>query len=428
MIEVQHLTKRYGPLTAVDDVSFRVERGEILGFLGPNGAGKTTTMRVLTGYMPPTEGKAIVAGYDVLEQPIEAKRRTGYLPETPPLYPDMTVARLPDVLRADQGRAARPSARRASTTVMERTRIADMAKRHCGKLSKGLPAARRPRAGAAAQPRRADPRRADRGPRPEADHRDAPADQGARRRPHGHPEHAHPARGQPDLPARRHHQQGPRGGGRHARQPDVAAARIGDDVRAGGRDGRRRRRPRSQAMPGRDAAWRRRDTRGAVTGFEVDSETGRDVRRELAAPIVSRGWGLLELRPMRMSLEEIFLHLTTEDAGGARQPRRRRRMSNILAIAHKELKGYFASPIAYVVIGFSALLFGWFFFNLLSTSIARSMQAGSGLQAAAGGQRQRAADPPALPERQRDPAVRAAADHDADLLPRRSARARSSCC
>jgi ABC-2 type transport system ATP-binding protein len=91
VIEVQHLTKRYGPVTAVDDVSFKAERGEILGFLGPNGAGKTTTMRVLTGYIPATDGKALVAGYDVLEQPIEAKRRTGYLPETPPLYPDMTV-------------------------------------------------------------------------------------------------------------------------------------------------------------------------------------------------------------------------------------------------------------------------------------------------------------------------------------------------
>ena len=91
MIEVQHLTKRYGRVTAVEDVSFRVERGEILGFLGPNGAGKTTTMRILTGYMPATEGKAMVAGFDVFDQPIEAKRRTGYLPETPPLYPDMTV-------------------------------------------------------------------------------------------------------------------------------------------------------------------------------------------------------------------------------------------------------------------------------------------------------------------------------------------------
>ena len=91
MIEVQHLTKRYGRVTAVDDVSFRVEPGEILGFLGPNGAGKTTTMRILTGYMPASEGRATVAGYDVFTHPIEAKARTGYLPETPPLYPDMTV-------------------------------------------------------------------------------------------------------------------------------------------------------------------------------------------------------------------------------------------------------------------------------------------------------------------------------------------------
>ena len=109
MIEVQHLTKRYGRVTAVDDVSFRVERGEILGFLGPNGAGKTTTMRILTGYMPPTEGQAMVGGFNVQEKPIEAKRRTGYLPETPPLYPDMTVrdyldfcARIKGVPRAER--------------------------------------------------------------------------------------------------------------------------------------------------------------------------------------------------------------------------------------------------------------------------------------------------------------------------------------
>ena len=114
MIEVQHLTKRYGRVTAVDDVSFTVERGEILGFLGPNGAGKTTTMRILTGYMPATEGKAIVAGFDVFDQPIEAKRRTGYLPETPPLYPDMTRARVPDVRREDQRRAAERARRSAS--------------------------------------------------------------------------------------------------------------------------------------------------------------------------------------------------------------------------------------------------------------------------------------------------------------------------
>jgi len=91
MIEVQHLTKRYGSVTAIDDISFRVEKGEILGFLGPNGAGKTTTMRIITGFMPPTKGTVKVANYDVFEKPIEVKRRIGYLPEIPPLYSDMTT-------------------------------------------------------------------------------------------------------------------------------------------------------------------------------------------------------------------------------------------------------------------------------------------------------------------------------------------------
>ena len=91
MIEVENLTKRYGPTLAVSDVSFNVQKGEVLGFLGPNGAGKTTTMRVITGFLQPTLGKVRVAGFDVVEDPLEAKRRTGYLPETPPVYPDMTV-------------------------------------------------------------------------------------------------------------------------------------------------------------------------------------------------------------------------------------------------------------------------------------------------------------------------------------------------
>ncbi len=118
-------------------MSFRVERGEILGFLGPNGAGKTTTMRILTGYMPATEGKAIVAGYDVFDQPVEAKRRTGYLPETPPLYPDMTVLRLPDLRRRRSRACRRLNASSASSTSWSSTRIADMAGRLCGRLSKG---------------------------------------------------------------------------------------------------------------------------------------------------------------------------------------------------------------------------------------------------------------------------------------------------
>src|SRR5207247_10114842 len=91
MIEVENPTKLYGRTTAVDGISFRVQKGEILGFLGPNGAGKTTTMRILTCYLPPTEGTARVAGHDVFEEPLEVKRRVGYIPESPPLYPDMDV-------------------------------------------------------------------------------------------------------------------------------------------------------------------------------------------------------------------------------------------------------------------------------------------------------------------------------------------------
>jgi ABC-2 type transport system ATP-binding protein len=91
MIEVQNLTKRYGEITAVNNLSFEVKKGEVLGFLGPNGAGKTTTMRILTGFLPATSGIVKVAGYDIMQQPMEVKRRIGYLPENPPLYTDMTV-------------------------------------------------------------------------------------------------------------------------------------------------------------------------------------------------------------------------------------------------------------------------------------------------------------------------------------------------
>jgi ABC-2 type transport system ATP-binding protein len=91
MIDVQQITKRYGQHTAIDRVTFSVAKGEVLAFLGPNGAGKTTTMRILTGFMPPTEGRATVAGYDCLDQSMEVKRRIGYLPETPPVYQELTV-------------------------------------------------------------------------------------------------------------------------------------------------------------------------------------------------------------------------------------------------------------------------------------------------------------------------------------------------
>src|SRR4030042_2725837 len=92
MIRVEGLTKDYGLRRAINGLTFDAAQGEILGFLGPNGAGKTTTMRILTGFMPPTSGKAEVAGFDVVDQSLEVRRRVGYMPETVPLYPDMTVS------------------------------------------------------------------------------------------------------------------------------------------------------------------------------------------------------------------------------------------------------------------------------------------------------------------------------------------------
>jgi ABC-2 type transport system ATP-binding protein len=103
LIEIEHLTKHFGPFIAVDDVSFNVSKGEVLGFLGPNGAGKSTTMKMVTGFLTPTAGKVRVAGFDVVEEPLEAKRSMGYLPEGAPAYPDMTPATFLDFVAEIRG-------------------------------------------------------------------------------------------------------------------------------------------------------------------------------------------------------------------------------------------------------------------------------------------------------------------------------------
>ena len=136
MIEVEHLTKVYSNRKVVDDISFQVNKGEILGFLGPNGAGKTTTMRILTCYMPATDGTARVAGHDVFEESLEVRKRIGYLPENPPLYYEMTVESYLHFVARIKGT---PSASRRSTVneAMEKCSIADVRDRIIGKLSKG---------------------------------------------------------------------------------------------------------------------------------------------------------------------------------------------------------------------------------------------------------------------------------------------------
>ena len=137
MIEVDRVTKRYGNLKAVDEVSFQVEKGEILGFLGPNGAGKTTTMRILTCFLPATEGTARVAGYDVFENAMEVKRRIGYLPEHPPLYDEMTVDSYLNFVARIKGVAPEDRNRRLQE-VKETVRIEGYGKKLIKHLSKGF--------------------------------------------------------------------------------------------------------------------------------------------------------------------------------------------------------------------------------------------------------------------------------------------------
>ena len=310
MIEVQHLTKRYGRVTAVEDISFRVERGEILGFLGPNGAGKTTTMRVLTGYMPATEGKAIVAGFDVFEQPVEAKRRTGYLPETPPLYPDMTVVEYLDFVAKIKGLPGSERRQRVAAA-MDRTRITDVRDRLCSKLSKGY----RQRVGLAQAILHnpdvliLDEPTAGLDPKQIIETRELikelAGDHTIILSTHILPEVSQTC--QRVVIINKGHVVA-------VDTPDNLTARLrGSEtmyvqVETDGGDAARALRTVSGVTRVAES-----DRRDGLVGYEIESEKGHDIRRDLARAIVTNGWGLLELRPMRLSLEEIFLSLTTEE-------------------------------------------------------------------------------------------------------------------
>jgi len=137
VISVTHLSKKYGSFTAVDDLSFDVREGEVLGFLGPNGAGKTTTMRMITGFLPPSHGRVRVGGFDLYDHPVQAKQRLGYLPENPPVYPEMTVRRY---LRFVAELKDVPSSRLgiAVGLAIERARLGEVADKRIAKLSKGF--------------------------------------------------------------------------------------------------------------------------------------------------------------------------------------------------------------------------------------------------------------------------------------------------
>ena len=314
MIEVEGLTKRYGRTTAVDGVSFRVERGEILGFLGPNGAGKTTTMRILTCYLPPTEGTARVAGYDVFSQPMEVKRRVGYLPETPPLYPDMSVREYLDFCSRIKGVPAKERKTRVGAAI-EKCRVGDVRDKLIAKLSKGY----RQRVGLAQAILHnpdvliLDEPTAGLDPKQIIETRELirglAGDHTVILSTHILPEVSMTcgrvviinkgrvvAEDTPDNLTRRL-----KGAGTIRVEARGEAASVLEAVRA---------------VPGVLAAHPRGGHDGAVI-VDVEAEAGRDVRAELAWAVVTKGYALLGLQQMGMSLEEIFLHLTTTDAADA---------------------------------------------------------------------------------------------------------------
>jgi ABC-2 type transport system ATP-binding protein len=309
VIEVQHLSKHYGPVKAVDDVSFRAEAGEILGFLGPNGAGKTTTMRIITGYMPASEGKATVAGFDVFDQPLEAKKRTGYLPETPPLYPDMTVREYLSFVAKIKG--MHKDIRGRVDDVMKKVWVSDMANRHCAKLSKGY----KQRVGLAQALIHnpdvlvLDEPTAGLDPKQIIETRQLIRALAGTHTiilsTHILPEVAQTCqrvviinKGKVvavDTPEGLTEQL------RGAQSLLVQAQGPADDIQRA-----------LQNLTGvtRVAVTEARD--GEAT-YQVDSDKGVDVRREVAALIVRGGWGLLELRPSRLSLEDVFVKLMTDE-------------------------------------------------------------------------------------------------------------------
>ena len=310
MIEVQNLTKRYGSITAVNNISFKVERGEILGFLGPNGAGKTTTMRVITGYMPPTEGRVIIAGFDALDQPIDAKKRTGYLPETPPLYPDMTVRDYLLFVAAIKN-VPRVNRKAKVDQTLERARVTDMADRYCWKLSKGY----RQRVGIA-QALIHDPDvlildepTAGLDPRQIIETRqlikDLAGDHTIILSTHILPEVSQTCQRVVII--------------NHGQvvaidTPDNLTAQAGDSevvylkIDTLGTNVT----PTLTAVPG-VTNISTTETNGTIVSLQVETQQGENIRQQLAAAVVNQGAGLLELRPMQMSLEEVFLSLITEE-------------------------------------------------------------------------------------------------------------------
>ena len=310
MIEVENMTKRYGPTLAVSDVTFQAQKGEVLGFLGPNGAGKTTTMRVITGYLPPSAGRVRVAGFDVVEEPLEAKRRTGYLPEAPPVYPDMGVTEYLAFVGRIKGVARRELKSRLDE-ISERCAITDVRQRQIGKLSKGY----RQRVGLAQalihnpEVLVLDEPTAGLDPKQIIETRRLIKSLAGRHTvilsTHILPEASKTcervvvinagkivAVGSPDELTRRL-----QGFETVLLTVEGAEAEVKEKL---------------QRVEGVNLAEARDTSDGRVT-FEVHAEKGKDVRADLARAVVESHWKLYELKTSGLSLEDIFLKLTTKD-------------------------------------------------------------------------------------------------------------------
>jgi ABC-2 type transport system ATP-binding protein len=310
VISVENLTKRYATKTAIDGVSFQVEKGEILGFLGPNGAGKTTTMRIITGYMPASSGTIKVYGFDVADQPLEVRRRIGYLPENPPLYTEMKVFNYLQFVGKLKGVASTGLADEVHR-VMEKVNITEVQNRIISKLSKGF----KQRVGIA-QALLNDP------PVLILDEPTIGLD----------PKQIHEVRDLVKGLAGNHtvvlsthilpeveqtcHRVIIIDHGKivavdtpqNLRSQIQGAARIFVEVDGPAADVLAA----VKALPGVANAQVAGEG-GTRNRFQIESETGRDIRIDLARTVVNKGWGLLELHSENMSLEDIFIKLTTKE-------------------------------------------------------------------------------------------------------------------
>lgn len=309
MIEVEGLTKSYGGITAIDGVSFKAAKGEVLGLLGPNGAGKTTTMRILTCFMPPTGGKATVAGYDCFDQPLEVKKRVGYLPESAPLYRDMRVGEFLDFAATVKGLRGSDKKEKIADAMRE-TAIADVENRIIGNLSKGY----RQRVGLA-QALLNDPEvlvldepTAGLDPRQIIEIRQLIKNMAGKRTvilsTHILPEVSivcdrvviiHKGRVVAvDTPQNLS----------AAHQGKTALRLVLDAPLDAAKE-------LIASIPGVLAVNVERPEKENELALGVETAQHADLRRELAAAIVGRGWGLLEMRREILSLEDIFVNLVT---------------------------------------------------------------------------------------------------------------------